>query len=130
MIQRWLGFILQLVVAVLAVLVVTLATQTRSNTAFTGASLVSLMTFGEVLAWMVKMFTALETSIGAVSRLKTFSDTVKPEDQEGEDVVPPVEWPQRGFIEIKGASAAYRCVTFSSSSISGMGLTSIVGVIS
>ncbi|KAK3325989.1 P-loop containing nucleoside triphosphate hydrolase protein [Apodospora peruviana] len=107
MIQRWLGFTLSLVVAILAIAVVSLATQLRSNTAFTGASLVTLMKFGEALSVIVRFYTSLETSIGAVSRLKTFSDTVKPENQEGEDVVPPREWPLRGTIKLQGVSASY-----------------------
>jgi ABC-type multidrug transport system fused ATPase/permease subunit len=108
MIQRWLGFTLQLVVAALALVVVTLATQLRSNTAFTGASLVTLMAFGDNLAYLVRMYTSLETSIGAVSRLKSFSDKVKSEKLEGEDVVPPREWPLKGSIELNGVSASYR----------------------
>lgn len=107
MIQRWLGFTLQLVVAALALIVVTLATQLRSNTAFTGASLVTLMVFGDNISYLVQMYTALETSIGAVSRLKSFSDKVRPENLEGEDVVPPREWPLRGGIQLNGVSASY-----------------------
>ncbi|KAI1762775.1 P-loop containing nucleoside triphosphate hydrolase protein [Hypoxylon sp. FL1150] len=107
MIQRWLGFTLQMVVAALAFVVVILATQQRSNTAFTGASLVTLMNFGDSLTIIVRMYTALETSIGAISRLKSFSETVKSESLEGEDIVPPPEWPLRGSIRIDGVSASY-----------------------
>ena len=107
MIQRWLGFALQLIVAALALVVVTLATQLRSNTAITGASLVTLMSFGESLSYIVTMYTALETSIGAVSRLKRFSETVESENLDGEDVTPPPEWPRNGRIGINGVSASY-----------------------
>ncbi|KAI1780252.1 P-loop containing nucleoside triphosphate hydrolase protein [Hypoxylon cercidicola] len=107
MIQRWLGFTLQIVVAVLAFVVVTLATQLRSNTAFTGASLVTLMNFGDSLSIIVRMYTALETSIGAVSRLKSFGERVHSENLEGEDIVPPPEWPLKGGIRIDGVSASY-----------------------
>ena len=110
MVQRWLGFSLQLLIAMLAISVVALATQLRSNTAFTGASLVSLMSFGESISNIVQMYTMLETSIGAVNRLKTFSEKVKPEDLEGEDVVPSPEWPLQGGIQINGVSAAYKYV--------------------
>lgn len=108
MIQRWLGFTLQLVVAFLAFIIVTLATQLRSNTAFTGASLVTLMAFSDSLSHIVRMYTTLETSIGAVSRLKGFSERVKSENLEGEDVVPPREWPLRGGIQINDVSASYK----------------------
>ena len=107
MVQRWLGFTLQMVVATLAVMVVVLATQVRSNTAMTGASLVSLMTFGDILKYIIRWWTQLETSIGAVSRLKSFGEKVKPESLDGEDVKPPREWPLGGAIEISGVSASY-----------------------
>jgi ABC-type multidrug transport system fused ATPase/permease subunit len=107
MVQRWLGFALQLVVAILAVAVVSLATQLRSSTGLTGASLVTLMTFGDILNYIIRWWTQIETSIGAVSRLKKFSEKVMPESEEGEDFVPSKEWPLRGGIEITGVSASY-----------------------
>jgi ATP-binding cassette, subfamily C (CFTR/MRP), member 1 len=111
MVQRWLGFTLQIVVAILAVAVVTLATQLRSSTALTGASLVTLMTFGDILNYIIRWFTQMETSIGAVSRLKSFSEKVKPESSDGEGVVPPEEWLSSGGIQIKGVSASYSSVS-------------------
>lgn len=107
MIQRWLGFTLQLLVAGLAVVFVTLATQLRLNSAFTGASLVTLMSFGDQLTLLVQQFTTLETSIGAVSRLKTFGEKVDSESRPEEDIEPPREWPLKGGIEIQGVSASY-----------------------
>ncbi|KAI0129875.1 ATPase-like protein [Xylariales sp. AK1849] len=106
-VQRWLLFALQIVVAILAVVVVSLATQLRSNTAFTGASLITLMTFGDVLNYIIRWWTQLETSIGAVSRLKNFSEKVKAEDLDGDDTLPPPGWPLKGSIYIDGVSASY-----------------------
>ena len=108
MIQRWLALVLQLVVAGLSLTVVSLATQLRLSTAFTGASLVTLMNFGESLSMVVRMYTTLETSIGAVARLKSFSDTTQSESRDGEDFVPPVQWPLRGAILVNGVSASYK----------------------
>jgi ABC-type multidrug transport system fused ATPase/permease subunit len=108
--QRWLGFSLQLVVALLAIMVVTLSTQLGSRAGLTGASLVTLMTFGDILNYVIRFFTQLETSIGAISRLKHFSDEVKPEGSSEEDLIPPLEWPNRGFIHIDGVSASYEYV--------------------
>lgn len=107
MVQRWLGFALQVVVAILAVVVVTLATQLNSSTGLTGASLITLMTFGDILNYIIRWYTQIETSIGAVSRLKNFSQKVKSECLESEDIVPPMEWPERGEIQIHGVSASY-----------------------
>lgn len=108
MIQQWLVVTMQLMVAGLAVVLVTLATQLRANSGFTGASLVTLMSWGETLSSLVRFYTQLETSIGAVSRIKTFSEKVSPEDLEGEDIEPPEEWPETGRIEINGVSASYK----------------------
>lgn len=85
-----------------------MSTQLRSNTALTGASLVTLMTFGDILNYIIRWFTQIETSIGAVGRLKNFGETVQPETKDTEDLVPPEEWPLRGNINIKDISASYR----------------------
>lgn len=107
MIQQWLNLVLDLVVMVMAAILTTLAVRLHSNAGFTGASLVTLMSFGDSLSGIVIFYTRLETSIGAIARLKTFNETVKPEDRDEEDVVPPEEWPQSGTIELKGVSASY-----------------------
>jgi len=117
MIQRWLAFTLEMIVALLAVAVVVLATQLRSNQALAGAGLVTLMVFGDNLTAIIRFYTQLETSIGAVSRLKSFGEKVESENRPGEDLVPPKEWPRKGEIEIKGVSASYGyvlCSTFKS----------------
>lgn len=107
MIQEWLNLVLGLVVMSLAVMMVTLSVRLHSNSAFAGASLYSLITLGENLTGIVLYWTRLETSIGAIARLKTFSQTVKPEDKEEEDVIPPEQWPEMGVVELKGVSACY-----------------------
>ncbi|OHE95615.1 hypothetical protein CORC01_09047 [Colletotrichum orchidophilum] len=106
-IQRWLQLALKLLVAALATIAVTLATQLRASSGFTGASLVTLMSFGDTLTTIVQSYTMLETSIGAVARLKTFSDTVTPETGPDEDIIPKASWPEKGAIEIKAVSASY-----------------------
>ncbi|KAK4463066.1 P-loop containing nucleoside triphosphate hydrolase protein [Cladorrhinum samala] len=107
MIQQWLTLVLDLVVMAIAALLTTLAVRLHSNSGFTGASLVTLMGFGENISAIVIFYTRLETSIGAIARLKTFNETVKPEDKDDEDIIPPEEWPQSGVIELKGVSASY-----------------------
>ncbi|KAG6354150.1 hypothetical protein INS49_004754 [Diaporthe citri] len=107
MIQSWLNLVLDLVVMVMAAVLTTLAVRLHSNSGFAGASLVSLMSFGENLSGIVIFYTQLETSIGAIARLKTFSDDVKPEDRGEEDIIPPEQWPLTGEVELRGVSAAY-----------------------
>ncbi|KAH6692586.1 canalicular multispecific organic anion transporter 1, partial [Plectosphaerella plurivora] len=106
MIQNWLELTLDLVVAVVAVLLVALATQTRSNAGFTGASLAMLMTLSQFVTRLMRFYTELETSIGAVARIRAFSQRAPPE-MAGEDVVPSESWPAEGTIHIRGVCAAY-----------------------
>lgn len=93
---------------VMAAVLTTLAVRLHSNSGFTGASLVALMNFGESLSGIVIFYTRLETSIGAIARLKNFNETVNPEDKDEEDIVPPEQWPQSGVVELKGVSASYK----------------------
>ncbi|KAJ8130651.1 hypothetical protein O1611_g2976 [Lasiodiplodia mahajangana] len=108
MIQQWLNLVLDLVVAVIAAILTALAVSLDSNSGLTGASLVTLMSFGDSLSGIVIYFTRLETSLGAIARLQQFNETVKPEDKDEEDLVPPEDWPQKGAMEMKGVSASYK----------------------
>uniref|UniRef100_A0A0D2XGD8 ABC transporter domain-containing protein n=1 Tax=Fusarium oxysporum (strain Fo5176) TaxID=660025 RepID=A0A0D2XGD8_FUSOF len=90
-----------------AVLLVALATQLRTNAGLTGASLISLLTFSEALSNLITSYTSLETSLGAVSRLRSFSETVETENKPGEVIEPPETWPHSGSIQVHKVSASY-----------------------
>jgi ATP-binding cassette subfamily C (CFTR/MRP) protein 1 len=107
-IQEALNATLYWTITVLATVVVTLATQLRASPGFTGASLVALMQFGMMLAAIIRSWTQLETAIGAVSRLQSFSKTIKSEYLENETDEPSENWPQHGSVDIWNVSAAYR----------------------
>lgn len=92
----------------MAAVLTTLAVRLHSSSGFTGAALVTLLGFGDVIAGIVISFTRLETSIGAIDRLKKFNDGVKPEDTKGEDILLPDKWPESGAIELKGVTASYK----------------------
>ncbi|KAJ3499718.1 hypothetical protein NLG97_g96 [Lecanicillium saksenae] len=107
MIQSWLSFILGMLVAILAIAVIILATQLKADAGFTGASMVSIINFGGYLSSIIVNYTLLETSIGAVNRLKTFSEASSIEDAAMGDGIPPSSWPSSGHIVMKGVSASY-----------------------
>ncbi|KAF9240331.1 hypothetical protein DTO006G1_8233 [Penicillium roqueforti] len=107
MIQEWLNVVLDVVVMLLAVGLTTVAVRFHSNSALTGAALYSLLSFGENLAGIVLFWTKLESSLGAIARLKIFNETTKPEDTDGEDIDVPEQWPQRSVVELKGVSEKY-----------------------
>jgi len=56
--------------------------------------------------------TQLETSLGAISRIKGLEETLLPEDNESEESEPFPEWPDKGAIEFQEVVAAYKYTLF------------------
>ena len=108
-IQRWLNLILDLQVAALAVIVVALAVQLRNTTSggAIGVALNNLLGFNQTLSGLIQSWTGLETSLGAISRIRSFESTVVSEARDGEDKIPDEEWPSKGAVEIQGVAASY-----------------------
>lgn len=107
MAQQWLTLTVNILVALVAVILVGLVTQLGSSAGNVGAGLVSVITLGSTLTTIVIAYTGLETSLGAIGRLKSFSEDTEREDLVGEDVVPETSWPTAGRVEIKGVAASY-----------------------
>jgi ATP-binding cassette subfamily C (CFTR/MRP) protein 1 len=124
---------LDLVPGALALVVTGLAVGLRTNVSpgFTGVALVNIINFNVVLQNLVMwcksllvldshtniyrlLGTQLETSIGAVSRVKAFSEKTEVEALPEETNEPPENWPLRGPVEFKDISAAYKYVFISS----------------
>jgi ATP-binding cassette subfamily C (CFTR/MRP) protein 1 len=108
MIQQWLTVTVNCMVAVIATILVCLATKLRASSGLTSVGLISLMSFSDMLASIVRQWTQLETSLGAVSRLKNFSEMAQSENLPGEKNVPPEVWPSKGAIEMRDVSATYK----------------------
>ena len=111
-IQRWLNVVLDLIVAGIAVVLVGFALG-FSNTATQGSiglAMLNVMEFSQSLSMLITSWTGLETSLGAIARLKSFLAETKSESQDGEDDIPPLDWPQRGSIELHGVTAKYKQV--------------------
>ncbi|KAH0287053.1 P-loop containing nucleoside triphosphate hydrolase protein, partial [Aureobasidium sp. EXF-3399] len=109
MIQQWLGLCLALTVAGVAIVLVTFATQFKDHSSGgqIGVALISVMGFSSSLAALIQHWTALETSIGAVARLKKLEHEVKPEDLPSERDLPPTTWPAKGTVVFKAVDAGY-----------------------
>ncbi|KAJ5712805.1 ABC transporter integral membrane type 1 [Penicillium malachiteum] len=109
-IQQCLGFVLDSVVAVMAVALVATVVFLRHmfNPGDVGVALTMLMTFNSSLMQLIKFWTRMETSIGAVARVKNFVATTELEES---DVAPQVEipasWPVNGSIQISDLTATY-----------------------
>ncbi|KAK0104754.1 hypothetical protein ONS95_005024 [Cadophora gregata] len=108
-IQRWLALALDLMVTILAVILMSLVVKLRSeiSAGFVGLALLNVMSFNESLANIIKTWTMLETSLGAISRLIAFTGHTASENFPGENQLVPENWPMHGSIEIKNVSASY-----------------------
>jgi ABC-type multidrug transport system fused ATPase/permease subunit len=74
-VQRWLSLVLDLVVACLATLLIVVAVQTRPGTSGSdmGVALVNLTSFNQYLTMLIRCWASVETSLGAIARIKDFS---------------------------------------------------------
>ncbi|RFU28601.1 hypothetical protein B7463_g7731, partial [Scytalidium lignicola] len=108
-IQRWLSLILDLLVAGLAVILVVLVVKLRTDISpgYVGLALLNVMGFNETLASIIKNWTQLETSFGAIARLMSFSTDTPNENLSNETQDVPQDWPAYGVIEFKNMSASY-----------------------
>ncbi|KAL9471318.1 hypothetical protein ACSS6W_009259 [Trichoderma asperelloides] len=108
-IQRWLTLVLDLVVAILTILLVVFAVTLRGklNPALLGIALVNMMSLGLNLKGIILAWSQLETSLGAVTRIKTFEETTPSELLPHENYTPPEEWPSQGSLEFVDLSVQY-----------------------
>jgi ABC-type multidrug transport system fused ATPase/permease subunit len=75
---------------------------------YVGVALLNIIQFSQSIKMLVTFWTNLETHIGAIARVKIFSETIQSEDQSDEDDPLPSGWPSPGAIEFKAVSAEYR----------------------
>jgi ATP-binding cassette, subfamily C (CFTR/MRP), member 1 len=108
-VQRWLTLVLDLIVAAVAVLLVVLVVTLRGTVSAggVGLALLGVIQFSQNIKLLVTYWTMLETHIGSVARIRSFTETTVSEDQPGEKYLPPPEWPAAGAIEIKNLKASY-----------------------
>lgn len=108
-VQRWLVLVLDLTTAALALLLVGLAVRLRGevDVGLTGVSLVQLISLSETVNMLIQFWTSIETSIGAVARIKQFAEETGEESLPGETQEPPPRWPEQGAIQISNLSASY-----------------------
>ncbi|KAH6979576.1 P-loop containing nucleoside triphosphate hydrolase protein [Fusarium venenatum] len=108
-VQRWLVLVLDLTTAALALLVVGLAVRLRGDVdvGLTGVSLVQLISLSETVNMLIQFWTSIETSIGAVARIKQFAEDTGEENLLGETQEPPSQWPDKGAIQFSNLTASY-----------------------
>ncbi|KAM4066385.1 ABC transporter [Hirsutella rhossiliensis] len=109
-IQRWLMLVLDMSVLVLAVVLVALALSFHRTTTQSaiGLALVNVVSFSESLSQLIESWMEMETSLGAIARLRSFLVQTPMEKEPGEGVVElPESWPRHGKLELRSLSATY-----------------------
>ncbi|GAB7351826.1 hypothetical protein MBLNU459_g2390t1 [Dothideomycetes sp. NU459] len=106
-VQQWLSLVLNLVVAGLATVVMIIAVKLRDSVdaGYLGLAMLSIMDLGMYLELMVTSWTTLETSLGAITRMRAFMDSMPPEEEGS--IVPPPDWLASGGVSIKNLTASY-----------------------
>jgi ATP-binding cassette subfamily C (CFTR/MRP) protein 1 len=109
-VQRWLTFVLDMFVAGIAVLLVIIVTQLRGilPSGLIGVALVNVILFSQHLKLLMMFWTNLETHIGAIARIKSFTSYTASEHEPQESEQPPPSWPSKGVIEFDNVSAGYK----------------------
>jgi len=112
-VQRWLSLVLDMLVAVLAVVLIVLATQLKSRTSMgaIGVALVNVTNFNQSLTNLVRSWTAMETSLGAIARIKGFVSGTPSEQRSDMSEQHHPGWPRAGIITFDRITAAYRYLT-------------------
>ncbi|EHK26510.1 uncharacterized protein TRIVIDRAFT_188797 [Trichoderma virens Gv29-8] len=108
--QRWLGIVLDLIAAAMAVLVISIVTKFRDHISAgqAGVALNVMLVANATLLNLVDGWTKLELALGAMARVKSLERSTPPEAQITEDDFKPEgNWPSKGAIIFHGATAAY-----------------------
>ncbi|OAQ99634.1 hypothetical protein LLEC1_06869 [Akanthomyces lecanii] len=108
-IQRWLQVVLDLFSAGMALVLVIFAVVLPSSTSggAIGLALVNVISFNFTLSSVIMAWTQLETSLGAIARLKWFKQYTPNENKSEETEKPGADWPSPGRIELQDVVAAY-----------------------
>jgi ABC-type multidrug transport system fused ATPase/permease subunit len=108
-IQRWLLLNLDLLTLVLSLAVVLVALYARDTFSQPGFALSLFMAIqiNSALTGLIDSFAAVETALGAVSRLRIFANTTPQEESPDNAVELPKDWPVSGEIIFDGVTAKY-----------------------
>lgn len=100
--------VLELTVAGICVLLVGIAVgiRDRIDPGLLGVALTNVTTFSVTITQMIIFWTELETSLGAITRIREFVAHT-PREPSGPDRPPTPDWPSRGAIAISGLRAKY-----------------------
>lgn len=110
-IQRWLALVMDLTVAAIGLLLIAISVNLPKTTSGSsiGLSLVTLITFSESMSHLVTDWSNLETSLGAMARVREYNETTPTEKVPvvtSEDQLPD-NWPALGRVDFTSVTARY-----------------------
>ncbi|KAI0521679.1 putative ABC transporter [Xylaria bambusicola] len=108
--QRWLNIVLDLLAAAIATTVVVTAVAFKGHVsgAEIGVALNTMLVTNTTLLRLVESWALLETSLGAIARVKTLENMTPFEGGRVPGLDPAPDWPQKGHIKLKQVTAAYQ----------------------
>ncbi|KAI1339794.1 ABC transporter [Xylariaceae sp. FL0016] len=108
-VQYALSLALNVIVGILGVILIAIVVTWREkfSPGSVGISLVSVMTFGLYLARLIDLWTQMESSIGAVARVKNFKADTESEIKDSPQIPLP-SWPTTGAITFHEVVASHR----------------------
>lgn len=115
-IQLWLELALDLSVAVLGTILMVLVVKLRNEVGagYVGLAILNVITFSQSLSQILRNWASLETSIGAIARIKDFVAHTASEDKPGESERSLLtdrglsSWPSKGAIDFQNLYASYK----------------------
>lgn len=108
-VQRWLAVVLDLYTAGIGVALVAFAVflPNGTNVGLMSVALANVMNLSDSLTKLVTIWTSLETSLGAVARVRDFEKDTPAEKEPEAPSHPPSSWPASGEIKFTNATASY-----------------------
>ncbi|KAK3185969.1 hypothetical protein K4F52_005192 [Lecanicillium sp. MT-2017a] len=108
-IQGWLMLSADVVTFTISITIVTVALNTTESTSMAGfgLSLMAVNRLSERICDVIFHFTKLETALGAVARIRSFTEMTPREHDVFEPVELAEDWPQRGEIVFNNVTATY-----------------------
>lgn len=108
-IQQWLECVLDFSTVGAATIVVTVALESRGSSSGNamGLAFLSLITFSDTVSSWIRHSVALETTSGALYRIRKFEADVPREEYNDRGEVP-ADWPSEGKLELNSVTAMYR----------------------
>ncbi|GLA07296.1 hypothetical protein AnigIFM60653_008527 [Aspergillus niger] len=106
--QCWLKVVLDCIMAIIAIGLITLTVVYRNSTgADIGLALNLMIGANTTLLRLIQNWTSLETSLGAVSRLKDVQERVRSEDDARGAIEPGPRWPSGGELRMQHVTVSY-----------------------